>query len=63
MNDDVELIAFVFDGPPGPENPRFIDTEDPYGNSVGVGDWQDGGDGTWALVVPIPKDQIRREEQ
>lgn len=51
--DVIELaeLDFMFDGPPGPESPRFIETHDAYtGRSVGWGQWIDNGDGTWSLI-------------
>jgi len=60
MDDKVEIVAFVFDGPPLPPGPRFIETELLTGEGVGVGSWKRGDDGTWALLVPVPSDQIRR---
>ena len=49
----VELseLDFMFDGPPGPVFPRFIETHDAYtGRGVGWGKWIDNGDGTWSLI-------------
>ena len=44
-------VDFMFDGPPGPESPRFIETHDAYtGRGVGWGQWIDNGDGTWSLI-------------
>lgn len=40
---------FVFDGPPGPDGPRFIEVEDGYGNSLNVGEWMERSDGYWVL--------------
>lgn len=49
-------VDFVFDGPPGPEGPRFIETEDPdTGASIGVGKWLQRADGYWVLRVEIPE--------
>ena len=32
-------ILIIFDRPPGPEAPRFIEVEDEHGNSISVGEW------------------------
>jgi hypothetical protein len=32
-------IFIIFDRPPGPEAPRFIEVEDEDGYSVSVGEW------------------------
>ncbi len=48
----VESICSIFDGPPGPEAPRFIEVEDAEGNSISVGDWVELEDrGYWALKL------------
>ena len=51
--DVIELteLDFTFDGPPGPDPPRFIETHDAHtGSGVGWGKWIDNGDGTWSLI-------------
>lgn len=50
---EVSAIDVVFDGPCGPEGPRFIEAEDSTGASVRVGQWVDRGDGTWALRLDV----------
>lgn len=42
-----------FDGPPGPEGPRFIEVEDMSGTSFRLGEWVEAEDGSgdWFLVV------------
>lgn len=52
-------IDIVFDGPPGPVAGRFIETETPDGKGVGLGEWIDRGDGTWALRLLVPSETIR----
>lgn len=51
-------VDIVFDGPPGPESGRFVETEDRHGSSIKVGEWVDRGDGYHALRIhgpdPIP---------
>lgn len=47
---DVDVVDIVFDGPPGPEGPRFVEAERD-GRSVRIGEWVDRGDGTWALRI------------
>lgn len=45
------MIHFLFDGPPGPEGPRFIESETPDGKSVNAGEWHERPDGFWELRV------------
>jgi hypothetical protein len=57
-------IAIVFDGSPGPQAPRFIETERSNGycatgEGVGVGRWVDNRDGTWALLIRVPSEDVR----
>jgi hypothetical protein len=42
----------VFDGPPGPEAPRFVEVEDERGKSMNFGEWVQRPDGYWALRFP-----------
>ena len=49
-------INIVFDGPPGPEGPRFVEVETDDGKSIGIGAMQIGAwykrsDGMWALRI------------
>lgn len=44
-------INIVFDGPPGPEGPRFIEVETDDGRSIRVGEWQQRQDGNWGLRI------------
>lgn len=50
--DPADVVDLVFDGPPGPEGPRFIEAEDRHGRSVNVGQWIDTADGQWRLRIP-----------
>ena len=54
----MESICIIFERPPGPEAPRFIEVEDEEGNSVSVGEWVELKDrGYWALKLPVqPQD-------
>ena len=55
-------INIVFDGPPGPEGPRFIEVETDDGRSIGVGEWQERRDGCWRLrIVALPLVTTRAE--
>lgn len=45
------MLHFVFDGPPGPEGPRFVECETPEGKSVNAGEWHQRADGLWELRV------------
>lgn len=42
-------IDIVFDRPPGPDAPRFIEVEDHEGKSIKFGEWVKRPDGVWAL--------------
>ena len=45
-----ELLDIVFDGPPGPEGPRFVEVEID-GRSVKAGEWIKRPDGFWVLRI------------
>jgi hypothetical protein len=45
----------VFDGPPGPEPPRFVEVEDDEGRSIRCGEWLQRSDGHWALRISIER--------
>lgn len=57
----MEHIDIVFDGPPGPESGRFVETEDADGSGVGVGEWIERADGRWSLRIAVPSDSVRRD--
>lgn len=42
-------IDIVFDRPPGPVNPQFIEVEDDQGRSIKIGEWLKREDGYWVL--------------
>ena len=44
-------IDIVFDGPPGPNGPRFIEAESPPGISIRFGTWLQRPDGYWVLRI------------
>lgn len=52
-------INIIFDGPPGPEGPRFVEIEDDAGKSMRVGDWAEHrpegheDDGLWRLRISL----------
>jgi len=46
-----EYIDIVFDGPPGPEAPRFVEVENREGASIEVGEWVPRPGGHWALRI------------
>jgi len=47
-------IFIRFDGPPGPDAPRFIEAEDCEGRSIVVGRWQRDPQNQeqWFLIIP-----------
>jgi hypothetical protein len=69
--DELERIEFrdrrevhlIFDGPPGPDGPRFIEAETPDGRSVRVGEWRQRPDGLWALVLFLAAQEMALESQ
>lgn len=52
-------INIVFDGPPGPDGPHFVEIEDDQGNSIRVGDWAEykpegyEHEGFWRLRISL----------
>lgn len=58
-----EFISIIFDGPPGPEGPRFVEVEDRQGKSIKVGGWLEQADrGRWELRIPMEKSPISPSE-
>jgi len=51
MKADVKKLRFIFEGPPGPEGPRFVEVEDQDGNSVCAGRWVNDPEGYSVLEV------------
>ena len=64
MTEQLKALRIVFDGPPGPEGPRFVECETPDGRSVNAGEWRVRADGYWELRIntrPSPEaDALRR---
>ena len=52
-NQKMPYIDVVFDGPPGPEPPRFVEVEDSQGRSINFGEWVERPDGFWALRFSV----------
>lgn len=48
-------IYIVFDGPPGPDGPRFVEVEDDKGRSIDIGKWDVHDDQLWSLRIPDPR--------
>lgn len=44
-------IRIVFDGPPGPESGRFVETENAEGHGISIGEWHDRPDGLVELRI------------
>ena len=53
MTDQTTEVYIIFDGPPGPESGRFVETESSAGRGLGEADhgakWKKRADGLWAL--------------
>lgn len=47
------FLDIVFDGPPGPEGGRFVEVENPAGESIRFGTWVQRDDGYWALRIAV----------
>ena len=45
------MIRLLFDGPPGPECGRFVESEDENGKSINAGEWSQQGE-YWVLTIP-----------
>jgi hypothetical protein len=41
----------VFDGPPGPDAPRFVEVENDRGRGIRYGEWVERDDGVWVLRI------------
>ncbi len=48
----MKFIDIVFDGPPSPEGPRFVEVEDDQGRGIRLGEWFKRPDEYWVLRVP-----------
>lgn len=51
MNGSEQAINIVFDGPPAPDGPRFVEVETDDGRSISIGEWVERPDGYWALRI------------
>lgn len=58
-----EAVNVVFDGPPGPNPPHFVEVETDDGRSVRVGEWIERDDGMWALRIDRAIAQSEQGEQ
>lgn len=47
------MTDIIFDGPPGPDTPSFVEVEDPPGTSVRLGEWLRRDDGRWILRFSV----------
>ena len=55
-------VDIVFDKPPGPERPGFVEVENDRGQSITLGEWVERGDGLWALRIPVPLLEVPEHE-
>ena len=46
-------IDIIMDGPPGPDNPRFIEVDDATGRSPKASACFERQDGLWVVRIPI----------
>jgi hypothetical protein len=54
-------LHIIFDGPPAPDGPRFVEVEDDAGKSINAGEWSKRADGYWVLKcdrIAAPKRTI-----
>jgi hypothetical protein len=56
-------IDIVFDGPPGPISPSFIETETPEGVGVSLGKWVKRADGHWVLRIVVDATCVNRSDR
>ena len=56
---DPTSIDIVFDGPPGPTAPRFVEVECPPGVGINIGEWLQRDDGFWVLRMSPPAFRTR----
>lgn len=54
-------LRFIMSQPPGPDS-QFIECEDEHGKSQAVGQWRERPDGTWELVVKMPRAYSERHD-
>ncbi len=54
----MSYLHIVFDGPPSPEAPGFVEVEDANGCSVRLGEWIEREDGYW--VIQFDRDDVDR---
>lgn len=47
----VNAINLIFDNPPSPKLPGFIEAENDKGHSINVGEWTQRPDKTWCLRI------------
>ena len=61
LRDQIEnaYVDVVFDGPPGPESPRFVEVENEQGKSIDFGKWMKRFDGWWVLRIPVAGSALR----
>jgi hypothetical protein len=52
------MLCLVFDRPPGPEAPRFIEVEDGNGKSINAGRWRTRPDGLAELIIGEPAAEV-----
>jgi hypothetical protein len=45
-------VDLVFDGPPGPLAPAFVEVEDDQRRSIKYGEWVERDDDVWVLRIP-----------
>lgn len=46
-----KYVDIVFDGPPSPDGPVFVEVEGMSGQSINFGEWVERPDGLWAIRV------------
>jgi hypothetical protein len=53
MEWNTKYVDLVFDGPPGPTSPKFVELEDDRKHSINMGEWFERMNNRWALRLPI----------
>lgn len=57
-----QRLKVIFDGPPGAEPGRFVEVEREDGRSVNAGEWEDLGNGMWALCLRVIDEDVKPRE-
>ena len=60
LRQEGQLINVVFDGPPGPVAPGFVEIETPAGKGLKIGEWKQRKDGRWVIEMMVICEEAAR---